>query len=759
MDYKGGDDAGAPQVFSSPGSISIQDFPEKTVEERPVSFAEILKNPEIIKVNDYKSTKCKYWLKEPPYSKSESYRLHSQKIPDPYRTLENVEDDDVKAWVDYQQMLTARISNEYEESDLVASLKKNWIDNKPSYPGNFCSNELTFYLLDDDLTKSPDQSDRLGKYIYELKITGDNKGLYRTSLEALDEKVLIFDDTLFSFNTLYRIIINSCGSYVFCEFKEEQTDRPFIYDIENAEALNTKLYNFERFEGWHPFSKGFYTIYRTGSSDILFYHDLDKGTKHEVRTLSCNNAKSISHCFLNTSRIGESLMELEIEINSKFTNKKKRYVISNECPTELVELSTEYDRNVVRILGCKDGYFYALEHCNFSRYNIIKFPVFHSDSVEQDFMDVLISEIELEDSFSVSLYQDEIFTIQNEDLQSVIKIYGLTGKELYSYTFDTKSTINIYSHVNNEGVMELCVSNFLDPWVIYSFTIKSRQIKKIIEFESLAFFENIKVSEGFAVSKDGTQIPFTIIHNKDIQYNSANPTIINGYGGFGSTQTPRYDPFIIHWVQHGGVYVVAHTRGNGGWKTGWAEAGARNKQQNTFDDFIACAEHIISEKITNKEKLVSMGASYGGLMVIVCMQQRPDLYAGVISQIPVMDMLNLTMGNFDDDKTLWTEDFGTRELYQDFESLMSYSPLHNIKPKTAYPPILIMACGKDKIAHPGHALKFVATMQDICGKESVHLYYKPEGGHYDLYSYYDGDTLTDFYAYRAMCCFLERAIC
>jgi len=216
------------------------------------------------------------------------------------------------------------------------------------------------------------------------------------------------------------------------------------------------------------------------------------------------------------------------------------------------------------------------------------------------------------------------------------------------------------------------------------------------------------VSQEWFHSKDGTRVPMFIVYKKGLQKNGKNPTLLTGYGGFNVSLTPAFSRTAYLWMEHGGVYAVANLRGGAEFGEEWHRAGMLDKKQNVFDDMIAAAEHLISEKYTDKRHLAVQGGSNGGLLMGALITQRPDLFRAVVCQVPLLDMLHYQ--DFQIAK-LWIPEYGTSENPEQFKWLYAYSPYHHVKAGTEYPAILFMTADTDTRVDPMHAKKMTALMQ------------------------------------------------
>jgi prolyl oligopeptidase len=231
----------------------------------------------------------------------------------------------------------------------------------------------------------------------------------------------------------------------------------------------------------------------------------------------------------------------------------------------------------------------------------------------------------------------------------------------------------------------------------------------------------------FAQSKDGTRVPLFITHRKDLKKDGHNPTMLYGYGGFDISEVPRFRPEIPAFLERGGVWATANMRGGGEYGEAWHAAGMFEKKQNVFDDFIAAAEYLVREQYASPQTLGIMGGSNGGLLVGAVMEQRPDLFAVALPAVGVMDMLRyhkFTGGS------AWATEYGSAEHEKDFSYLVTYSPLHNVKPGTCYPATLVTTADHDDRVVPSHSFKFAATLQAAQGCDKpVLIRIETQGSH------------------------------
>jgi prolyl oligopeptidase len=212
----------------------------------------------------------------------------------------------------------------------------------------------------------------------------------------------------------------------------------------------------------------------------------------------------------------------------------------------------------------------------------------------------------------------------------------------------------------------------------------------------------------FYSGKDGTRIPMSLVYKKGLKLDGTNPTLLYGYGGFGIPMVPRFDVTRFVWLERGGVFAVANIRGGGEYGEQWHRQAIRQHKQIVFDDFIAAAEWLITQRYTSTPKLAIEGGSNGGLLVGACLTQRPDLFGAALAYVGVMDMLRFDQFG---QGAGWVGDYGSPHDPEDFKALYAYSPYHNARPGKSYPATLVITGDHDARVMPAHSFKFAAALQ------------------------------------------------
>jgi prolyl oligopeptidase len=328
----------------------------------------------------------------------------------------------------------------------------------------------------------------------------------------------------------------------------------------------------------------------------------------------------------------------------------------------------------------------------------------------------------------VNLLGNRLYVSYLHDAHSVVRIYGLDGRALGTIALPGIGSGGLPGGHRADRIAYYGFTSYTYPTTIYRFDTTTGKSTVAIQ-PKIAFDSSQYVTEQiFTTSKDGARIPVFVVHRKDIRYDGSTPTILYGYGGFNISITPSFSSAVAMWLQMGGAYAVATLRGGGEYGDSWHDAGRLANKQHVFDDFIAAAQMLIDKKITSTPKLAANGGSNGGLLVGAAITERPDLWGAAIPEVGVLDMLRFqkfTVGK------AWVTDYGSSEASADqFKYLFAYSPYHNVKDGTAYPPTLVMTSDHDDRVFPAHSFKFAAELQHAqAGDNPVLLRVESKAGH------------------------------
>jgi prolyl oligopeptidase len=313
---------------------------------------------------------------------------------------------------------------------------------------------------------------------------------------------------------------------------------------------------------------------------------------------------------------------------------------------------------------------------------------------------------------SVTMVANRFVAVWQIDAQHRIRVYDMDGRLETDVVLPGIGSIPGLTGRREHKELFYAFTSFTRPTTIFRYDFAAGE-SILFKRPSVPFdASKYETKQVFYPSKDGTQVPMFITHRQGLRLDGANGTYLYGYGGFNISLTPGFSPAVAAWLELGGVYAVANLRGGGEYGKPWHDAGRLKNKQNVFDDFVAAAEYLIRERYTSTPKLAIGGGSNGGLLVGACITQRPDLFGAALAAVGVFDMLRFhkfTIG------WAWTSDYGSAETRKDFDTLIAYSPLHNIRPGACYPATLIVTADHDDRVVPLHSFKFAAALQAAQG--------------------------------------------
>ena len=327
---------------------------------------------------------------------------------------------------------------------------------------------------------------------------------------------------------------------------------------------------------------------------------------------------------------------------------------------------------------------------------------------------------------SMNATKDYVLIVVQEDvIKKAYRYYPLKSNKWDVRNLSFKEEVSVLDADLNSNKVVLKTSGFLTPDAVEFYDLRRLKSKILQQEKSYFKSKDFVAKQEWAKSKDGTKIPFFMIHRKNLKKNSKNKTLMYGYGGFEISLSPFYlKTRVPHWVSKGNVFVLANIRGGGEFGPAWHQAAQKFNKKKSYEDFAAISERLEELKITTPKHLGISGGSNGGLLVGASSVLFPNRYGAAFSAVPLLDMLRfdqLLVGSS------WIPEYGDPKIAKERAYLKTYSPFHNVEKGETYPKMFFYTSTFDDRVHPAHARKMYKKMKDQ-GHE-VYYYENSEGGH------------------------------
>jgi prolyl oligopeptidase len=638
---------------------------------------------------------------------------HGLKVADPYRWLEDADSADTKAWVEEENKLTFGYLEEISYRSAIRDrLLKLW-------------NYERFTV--------PEQQG--GRYFYQHNtgLQNQNVLLVAESLNA-EPRILLDPNTLSADGTvaLSGTAISDDGKLLAYGTAASGSDwmEWHVRDVGTGKELPDSI-KWVKFSGasWTKDGKGFFysrydepkgtALRDTNYFQKLYYHQVGTSQSEDKLVYERPDNKEM----LFGGSVTDDGHYLVITVAQGTSPKTRLYYKDLTKPeSEVVKLLDDFDAQY-QFIDNDGPAFWIQTDLDAARGKLIGIDTGHP---EKSNWKTIVPEGN--DKLEQSTVVDNLFLLSYlKDARTEVRVYDRKGKQVRSVDLPGIGTANGFSGKRKDKETFYAFTSFTSPTTIYRYDPsagKSSIFKQPkVDFDAAKY----ETKQVFYSSKDGTRVPMFLTYKKGLKLDGENPTLLYAYGGFDISLTPSFSVPNVVWLEMGGIYAQANLRGGGEYGEEWHLAGTHAKKQNVFDDFIAAAEWLIANKYTSTPKLAIRGGSNGGLLVGACLAQRPDLYGATLPLVGVMDMLRFqkfTIG------WAWTSDYGSSDNPEDFKALYAYSPLHNLKPGTKYPPTMIATADHDDRVVPGHSFKFAAMMQaDQAGPAPVLIRIETKAGH------------------------------
>ena len=638
---------------------------------------------------------------------------HGVKVADPYRWLEDLDSPETRAWVDAENKLTFGFLESISGRTAIKDrLTKLWNYEKYGIP--FKEGNRYFYTRNSGLQNQA--------VLYTV-----------TALDAqpqmvLDPNTLSADGTV----AVSGLEVSPDGKLLAYSLSASGSDWQEwkVRDVATSKDLPDHL-KWVKFSGvsWTRDGKGFfYSRYDEPKSDTLkgtnyfqkvYYHKLGTPQSDDVLVYERPDQKD----WLFGGTVTEDGNYLVITIYQGTDVKSRVYykdLKAKEAP--VVKLLDDFDA-AYNFIGNEGSRFWFQTDLEAPRGKVIEVDI---SKPERGNWKVVVPEGK-EALQATSFVNNKFILNYLKDAYTTVKIYDTAGKLVNEVAFPGIGSAEGFGGKATDKETFYSFTGFTTPTTIYRYDMTNgkstvfRQPK--VDFNPSDF----ETKQVFYTSKDGTKVPMFITHKKGVKLDGNNPTYLYGYGGFSVSLSPAFSVGNLVWMEMGGVYAQPNLRGGGEYGEDWHRQGMKLEKQNVFDDFIAAAQWLIDNKYTSTPKLAIGGGSNGGLLVGAALTQRPDLFGAALPAVGVMDMLRFqkfTIG------WAWVSDYGSSDDADEFKALYAYSPLHNIKSGTSYPPTLITTADHDDRVWPGHSFKFAAALQAAqAGPAPVLIRIETKAGH------------------------------
>jgi prolyl oligopeptidase len=639
---------------------------------------------------------------------------HGIRVPDPYRWLEESNAPETERWVEEQHKLSRSWLDAIPERTAIRDRLRE-LYNYERYSGVFKAGRFYFY--------------RYNSGLQNQSVLYMSPALNARGRILLDPNTWSPDGTV----SLGNIATTHDGRFLAYSISRAGSDWQEHRFIETATGrLLPDVLDKIKFSGmaWLKDGSGyFYSAYdpthsKKKKEDInighrLYFHKLGTSQQEDQLVFQRSDPKE-----LVVAEVTDDGRFLIITVMNDASAKRNAiyYQDLSQRGSLVRPLFPNYDARY-EFIGSRGDWLYFITTHGAPRSRVIAAPITQPTPPQWR---VIIPEAQ-EALETVRWVGGRLFAQYLKDAHSEVRIFDEQGRAKGVLPLPGLGYVSSFSGRQSDTEAFFSFTSFTVPATVYRYDVKSGRAEVYRKPAFRADLSQFETRQVFYTSKDGTRVPMFITHKKGLALNGRNPTILYGYGGFNAPVTPSFNPVYVVWMERGGVYAVANLRGGGEYGDEWYQAGTKERKQNVFDDFISAAEWLIANRYTSAKKLAIRGRSNGGLLVGAVLNQRPDLFGAAVPQVGVMDMLRFhkfTIG------WAWVGDYGSPDNPEEFKALYAYSPLHNIKPGTHYPAVLITTADHDDRVVPAHSYKYAAALQAAqAGDAPILLRIQRQAGH------------------------------
>ncbi|RKP05955.1 prolyl endopeptidase-like protein [Thamnocephalis sphaerospora] len=654
------------------------------------------------------------WDYPPAYRNTSSVEvLYGREVADPYRWLENPDSEETKEFITAQNKLTASYTGQYkyrkEAKAALTNMHNYKRQSSPARHGEY------YYITRNSGLQAQSVIYRDRSLSFEKQdVFFDPNQLSREGTAALATSSFSTTGRLFGYGTSYNgsdwmtLRVRCAVNFLQCRSGEDLADE-------------VRWVKFSRMS-WTSDERGFfYTRYPEPSTEqggpgtdtggntnaMLYYHRI--GTPQSEDQLILQDPEHPNYLFASDVTSDGRWLVVTVSRGGAINKLWVAPMNQDGSVPERVEFRSIVDDFSAAhgVIDSDDSLLYIMTNAGAPRYKIVTYDM---NSPEAGFVD-LVPQHATNVLKDAGIFADNrLYLHYLQDVKSILNIHVLpTGQKLRQLPTPVGSMSGFrYKRRNHELFFQM--SSYLAPAITYRYDVSQDTVSEFHTTVVSGFNSNeFETKQVLVRSNDGTQIPMFITARKDIKLDGSNPALLYGYGGFSISLLPNFSSSWAFFLRHyNGVLAVANIRGGGEYGELWHGGGMLTQKQNSFDDFQSAAKYLSSQGYTRPARLTINGGSNGGLLVGASINQAPELFGCALADVGVMDMLRFhkfTIGH------VWTAEYGNPDNEEDFEYLLDYSPLHNVRADRAYPAVLLTTNDHDDRVVPLHSYKLAAQLQ------------------------------------------------
>ncbi|HMB89697.1 MAG TPA: prolyl oligopeptidase family serine peptidase [Rhodothermales bacterium] len=623
---------------------------------------------------------------------------HGVKVADPYRWMEDVQSEELHAWLQAQDALRA----DFLDNQRLTT----WVQERIKALGHYAGQGL------------PTQR---GKYVFTTKTeAGQSYGVLYVQEEGHDDLRPLLDfEVLRQRGSAFVNSFSPEGRYLTYYTTEGQSRwmeaRVLrVVDGETLPDLLTGIYTGGSSVAWVQDETGFfytrYPVPETPQDPLgrpqIYYHRV--GTPQADDRLVYERPDEPELTFaLRVTHDGRYLIVSGSESGGSFNGMYDRLFIQDLSVADapMRELFPGLDA-AVAFEGSHDDLFWIRTSHAALQLRVV--AVDPAQSAPTHWEEVIPNdEAAIQ---AVSVIGDRLVVQYVKDARTLARVFNFEGRLQYEIDH-TSPSMSGFADNPDSPITYYTAPQLYDPGTIYRLDVETGEMR--VHFRPTLQHDpaDFVTEQVFFESKDGTQVPLFLLYKQGLQRDGSNPVFMYGYGAWAWSAFP-WQGHMLPWMEMGGVYAIANIRGGGEYGEAWHQAGIRHKKQTGIDDFIAAAEWLIENDYTTPDRMIGNGGSASGVVPAAAAVQRPDLFGASVINFPTLDQIRyIEFGS----ARSWIPEFGTPEQADDFAALMAYSPYHNLKPDICYPPTWVQVGEKDETTTPMHGYKYAAALQRAQG--------------------------------------------